>query len=75
VSIFKDITGELSRNKTLLIGIVFLVTSLLLSLLSMYPEYRLLGVPAAILAVFGALLAIRGYLSFLEMVKRQRRSE
>lgn len=75
MSIFKDITGELSRNKTLLIGIVFLVTSLLLSLLSMYPEYRLLGVPAAILAVFGALLAIRGYLSFLEMVKRQRRSE
>jgi hypothetical protein len=75
VSIFKDITGELSRNKTLLVGVVFLVTSLLLSLLSMYPEYRLLGVPAAILAVFGALLAIRGYLSFLEMMKRQHRSE
>jgi uncharacterized membrane protein len=74
VSIFKGITEELSRNKTLLIGVLFLVTSLLMSLLSMYPEYRLLGVPAAILAIFGALLAIRGYLSFLEMVKRQRRS-
>jgi TRAP-type C4-dicarboxylate transport system permease small subunit len=72
--VFKNIAGEFSNNKTLAIGIIFLAVSLFLSLLSMYPEYRPLGVPAAILAIFGALMAIRGYLSFLERLKAQQSS-
>jgi hypothetical protein len=75
MSVFKDIIEEFSGNKTLIMGVAFLITSLLLSLLSMYPKYRLVGIPAAILAIFGTLLVIRGYLSFLEMLKtRQRKS-
>jgi len=73
MSIIKGIIGEFSHNKTLMIGVAFLVTSLLLSLLSIYPEHRFLGIPAAILAIFGALLAIRGYLSFLKMLKTRPR--
>jgi len=65
----KDVVEELFSNKTLKIGILFLVAALLLSLLSMWSEYRLLSLLAAILAIFGAFLAIKGYVSFLGRLK------
>jgi hypothetical protein len=70
--VIKSVTEELSSNKTLKMGVLFLVAAFLLSLLSMYPDYRPLSLPAAILAVLGAFLAIKGYLSFLGKLKTQR---
>jgi 4-hydroxybenzoate polyprenyltransferase len=62
--------GEFSGNKTLMVGVLLLIISFLLSLLlSIYPKYRTLSIPAAILAIFGALLAIRGYILFLKKLK------
>lgn len=68
----KGVVEELSHNKTLRIGILFLVAALLLSILSIYSEYRQLSLIAAILAIFGAYLAIKGYVSFLKRLKTQR---
>jgi hypothetical protein len=72
MSIIKSMAGEFSSNRVLMIGVLFLVVSFLLSLLSVSSEHRALSIPAAILAVFGAILAIKGYVLFLRKVKTQR---
>jgi len=67
----KAVIKEISHNKILAVGIVLLITAFFVALVSAYPEYRALGILATVLAIFGAALAIRAYLSFIGELKRK----
>jgi len=67
----KAVIKEISHNRILALGISLLITAFLVAMLSAYPEYRAFGILAAVLAIFGAALAIRAYLSFIGELKRK----
>jgi len=69
----RDVIKQVSRNRILALGIGFLIVAFLVALLSAYWKYHTLGVLAAVLAIFGAALAIRSYLTLIEELKREQR--
>jgi len=69
----RAIIKEISHNRILALGVGLLITAFLVTLLCVYPEYRTLGILAAVLAIFGAALALRGYISFIEELKREQK--
>lgn len=71
----RAVVREILRRRILIVGIVFLIIAFVMALLSAYPEYRTFGILAAVLAIFGAALAIRGYLSFIVELKGEKRKK
>lgn len=69
----KAVVKQVSHNRILALGIVFLIIAFLVALLSAYLKHYTLGVLAAVLAIFGAALAIRSYLTLIEELKREKR--